>query len=249
MIDNNNTDFNMDFTMRIMSELVSYPYVLIKDYKRMGIDEKELIILLRMLHHYFAKGYLLLDDVCGEFDVSPDDAKIMLMPYINKNLIAESDADGHYSCSGVLNCYYEDWILDRRNPAGDYKDSPVKAAGMSAREKKLINALSKLYREFEQELGKNLSPMQSEEIRSWIETDKMPPDMIEEALRRSVMQEKRSFAYIKSILGKWRESGYKTLKQVIDNDIKPANIKTVEKKSNKTNVAKKSKYAEIYDKY
>ena len=88
--------------------------------------------------------------------------------------------------------------------------------------------------------------MQSEEIRSWLEKDGMPAEMIEEALRRSILQEKRSFAYIKSILKKWRDAGYKELREVLENDTKPAKSKS---RAGKKNTAGKSKYAEIYDKY
>ena len=75
-------------------------------------------------------------------------------------------------------------------------------------------SLIHIYHSFERELGNTLSPIQSEEIRSWLEQDQMPPELIEEALKRAVLQGKRNFAYIKSILTKWREAGYTTLDEV-----------------------------------
>ena len=81
----------------------------------------------------------------------------------------------------------------------------------------------------------------------------MAPELIEEALKRAVLQEKRNFAYIKSILANWRQSGYNTLAQVQENDVKPAakaKIKAAAAtgKSAKAK-SKKSQYNEIYDKY
>ena len=76
----------------------------------------------------------------------------------------------------------------------------------------------------------------------------MPPELIEEALKRAVLQEKRSFAYIKSILAKWREAGYATLEEVLKNDLKPLH-KGYAKPQAKRKESKKSQYHEIYDKY
>ena len=76
----------------------------------------------------------------------------------------------------------------------------------------------------------------------------MPPELIEEALKRAVLQGKRNFAYIKSILTKWREAGYTTLDEVIKNDLKPGK-KGSSKNQSKRGENKKSQYNEIYDKY
>ncbi|MCR5373644.1 MAG: DnaD domain protein [Solobacterium sp.] len=239
----NDINCNLDFAVRIMGELASYPYVIIKDYRRMGINEKELAVLLRILHPYFAKGKLTLGDVASEFGVTDEEAKVILQPFLDKGLL-KSGSRKSYSCEGVLNCYYEEWICEQRKPKT--QTGAVRSAGNCEAEKQLIRDLAGLYRRFEQELGKNLTPMQSEEIRSWLEKDGMPAEMIEEALRRSILQEKRSFAYIKSILKKWRDAGYKELREVLENDTKPAKSKS---RAGKKNTAGKSKYAEIYDKY
>ena len=246
-MNNKNFDISMNtgFAAKISGELATYPYILIKNYQRLGIDEKSLIVLLRILHPYYIKGSLSLDDVTREFSVSADEAKVILKPFLDKRLIEEYE-NGLYDCSGVINCYYEDWIAEKRNP------QPLQKAGISGpapKNNKLISDLAMLYRRFEQELGKNLTPIQSEEIRSWLEDDGLSADMIEEALRRSVLQEKRSFAYIKSILRKWREAGYADLHAVLDNDIKPARREGAKTGSHRSSDKRKSQYDIIYDKY
>lgn len=247
-MNNKNFDISMNtgFAAKISGELATYPYILIKNYQRLGIDEKSLIVLLRILHPYYIKGSLSLDDVTREFSVSADEAKVILKPFLDKRLIGECE-NGLYDCSGVINCYYEDWIAEKRNP------QPLQKAGISGsapkNENKLISDLAMLYRRFEQELGQNLTPIQSEEIRSWLEDDGLSADMIEEALRRSVLHEKCSFAYIKSILRKWREAGYADLQAVLDNDIKPARREPAKTGSSKSPNKRKSQYDIIYDKY
>ena len=77
-MNNKNFDISMNtgFAAKISGELATYPYILIKNYQRLGIDEKSLIVLLRILHPYYIKGSLSLDDVTREFSVSADEAKI-----------------------------------------------------------------------------------------------------------------------------------------------------------------------------
>jgi len=236
-----------EFAMGITREIASYPYILIRDHHRMGIDEKDLVTLLRILHPYFSCGSLTREDVAKEFGVTEDEARVIIMPFLEKGLLEENKKTKLITCGGIFDCYYEDWINSQRISGGSIAEE--RELLMPEKDRQLIKELAHIYRVFEQEMGRNLTPIQSEEIRSWMEKDDLSADMIEEALRRSVLQEKRTFAYIKSILRKWREAGYASLREVEENDRKPQTAAAVPRKANAAPKGKKSKYSEVYDKY
>ena len=233
---------------RMMTDIAAYPYALIRDYEVLGLEPAEALLLLRILHPYYSHGSLTLAAVAAEFAVSEDEAKIILAPYCEKQLLEVSPESANITCDGLLQVFDEKWISEERHKKASRSGKKTQNNNAPGIDKELIHNLTHLFHAFEQELGNNLSPIQSEEIRSWLEQDQMAPELIEEALKRAVLQEKRSFAYIKSILAKWREAGYATLDEVLKNDLKPSKRNNATGQG-KRGAAKKSQYNEIYDKY
>jgi len=238
----------IDFTQKVLAETASFPYIILRDYQALGLDEKELVTLLRILHPYFATGQLTLRAIAKEFAVTADAARVIVAPFINKGLLVEDPEGKCYTCDGIFTCFYERWIsCERQNKKAACGNAKSLVRQPSDAERTLAEQLAKVYRMYEQELGRSLSPLQSEEIRSWLEKDQLPPELIEEALKRAVFQEKRNFAYIRSILKKWRDAGFTDLATVLQNDRKPA--AAGKEKSVKQQDAKRAHYNEIYEKY
>ncbi|MGT2896180.1 hypothetical protein JavanS176_0009 [Streptococcus satellite phage Javan176] len=69
-----------------------------------------------------------------------------------------------------------------------------------------------LYKSFEQETGRPLSPIQQQELNYMLEDFR--PDLIQEALREAVSQGKANFAYIKAILNRWKSDNLLTVELV-----------------------------------
>jgi len=240
----------IDFTQNLLSETGGFPYIILREYQLLGIDEKELIVLLRILHPSLICGNLTLETIAKEFSVTPDEARIIVRPFLDKRLLEEDTEMHSFTYNGIMSCIFENWMNAQRNHKKAAQGRKPLVKEPPEEDKKLIRNLSRLYHAFEQELGKNLSPIQSEEITSWLEKDKLAPELIEEALKRAVLQGKRSFSYIKSILKNWREAGYEDLASVMTNDRKPdAKISGGKKENPKKNNSKKNQYLEIYDKY
>ena len=72
-----------------------------------------------------------------------------------------------------------------------------------------------LYKSFEAETGKPLSPIQQQELQYMLED--FSADVIHEALREAVGQGKTNFAYIQAILKRWKQDNLLTL-ELIRND-------------------------------
>jgi len=81
------------------------------------------------------------------------------------------------------------------------------------RQKKLEG---EVYRRFEQEFGRPLSPMECETIGYWLDEDHYDIQFIFLALREAVISGKLSLRYIDRILFEWKKNGFKTVEQIKD---------------------------------
>lgn len=76
------------------------------------------------------------------------------------------------------------------------------------------NPLNKLARQFEIEFGRYLSPIEREEIASWLSMDHYDPQIIEMALREAVLSQAYSLKYVDRILLNWQRHNLKTTAEV-----------------------------------
>lgn len=68
-----------------------------------------------------------------------------------------------------------------------------------------------LFKRFEQEFARPLSPMEIETISIWLDQDKYDVSLILLALREAVISSKLSLRYIDRILFEWQKNGIKTV--------------------------------------
>jgi len=71
-----------------------------------------------------------------------------------------------------------------------------------------------IFRLFEQEFGRFLSPMESETIAMWMDQDQQSPELIRAALKEAVLAQKMSLRYIDRILFEWKKKNVKSLHDV-----------------------------------
>lgn len=71
-----------------------------------------------------------------------------------------------------------------------------------------------LFKLFEQEFGRFLSPMETESISMWLDEDGHSTDIIRAALREAVIAQKVSLRYIDRILFEWKKKNVKSMADV-----------------------------------
>ena len=76
------------------------------------------------------------------------------------------------------------------------------------------NNSNDIFSKIEKEFGRTLSPTEFETINNWIE-GKVPIELIERALKESVLNNAPSIRYIDKILFEWNKKGYKTSSDVV----------------------------------
>ena len=76
----------------------------------------------------------------------------------------------------------------------------------------LNQEFANIYKSFEAEIGKALSPLQIQDLQYMLED--FSPELIHEALKEAVSQGKANFAYIKAILKRWKQDNLLTVELV-----------------------------------
>lgn len=87
-------------------------------------------------------------------------------------------------------------------------------AGQAEMHRHASNPIKNLVEEFERELGRLLSPLEIEDLQKTIQEDQVSIELIREALKEAVFNNKTNWRYIQAILRNWRREGITTLSQV-----------------------------------
>ena len=195
---------------------LNIPCMLLREYEQIGMNEHELVLLLRLLMLYYKKGSFMLSGMAAEFSINEDEAAALISPFVAKDiLLLVGEGREEYTLDGLFVQLYELWVLNKRR----LQKNAAQRARRADTQKRQLAELGQLYRVFEREMGRNLSPIENEKIGQWLEVDKQSPELIVEALRRSVLHGKASFAYIDKILFNWRRQNLHNSAEVELNEV------------------------------
>jgi DNA replication protein len=220
-------NLNSLFMQETIIDSLNVPCMLLREYEQLGLTEQELVLLLRLLLLYYKKGGCTVSGLAAEFAVSEDEAAALIGPLVSKDILQPAgDGREAYILDGLFVQLYELWVVDKRRMQ---KNAAQRARAVRAEAQKRQTAeLGQLYRVFESELGRNLSPIENEKITQWLEADKQAPELILEALTRAVLHGKASFAYIDKILLNWQKKNLHSAAEVKTGDA-PQSKKTAKK--------------------
>lgn len=125
-----------------------------------------------------------------------------------KKKLDDSVTSLHQSVTSLQDSYVEksreEKRRDRERVEVDKEQSPTPST--------LNQDFVNLYKSFEAETGKALSPLQIQELQYMLED--FSPELIHEALKEAVSQGKANFAYIKAILNRWKQDNLLTVELV-----------------------------------
>ena len=231
MVNTPDNFFFFFFAQFILQDCVLVPKSLLTNYRLLPLNEKDLLLLLRVSGPLFRNGHLTLKEASAELGVSPEEAAVLLQPLLAGGILGMDKAGRSYHANGLFRFLHECWLNEQRYAApgeqvGEQRTTPNREVA-----KDYVLTMSRLYRRFEAEFGRSLKYSENEQIRQWLEDDGLPADLVEEALRRAVLRNKGTLAYINSILRDWEKKGYKTLDQVLELDVKPEKQRKTAKRS------------------
>lgn len=186
---------------QLLRNQCSVPTKLLTSYKKLSIDETELVIILQ-IHRFLQEGkdFPTLSEISNSLTINEQKCAFTLRKLIQKELlIIESQ-------------------LNDQNQIGEYYsleplwEKLFKSEEIEETEEK-ENHIGTLFIVFEQEFGRPLSPFEIEMINSWLDEDSCEPALIKAALRESVLMSKLNFKYIDRILQEWKRIGIHSVEQ------------------------------------
>ena len=175
------------------------PKILFNNYKKLNINEEELVIII------------LIISLGNKIEYNPD------------IFVSELGMDKHRAMAIVNNLISKNVLSLEMVKNGRKMEEYI---SLSLLYDKLVNIVidiseednvkinNSIFTVFENELGKLLSPMQMETIKEWVTTYKNE-ELIVMALKEAVMNGAYHFNYIDSILNEWNKKGYKNKEDVL----------------------------------
>ena len=185
---------NIEKLIEVMKmKSIHIPLYLVKNYKALKIDEKELLIISVLMESDDIVDYAKIADYLNipEQDVLLSLTNIQEKGLLEIKLVKNSDGvmEEHVSIDNL----YSKLAL---NMIGEEK-----------------TAETNIYETFEREFGRTLSSMEYEIISGWLESH-YKEEVIIEALREAVYNGASNLRYIDRILYEWNKKGIKSASEV-----------------------------------
>lgn len=184
---------------------LSVPKVLLKHYRDIGLDEKQLVLLLNIyISIDEGRVFPTPEDLAKELSYTLEECAEILSQLIKKGFLQLCQSKDE---QGVLYEYYSLDSLWEKLLSFLFVEEEEER-----KEQKQTNELN-LYTIFEQEFGRPLSPIECEMLTMWLDEDHHRPEIIKAALKEAVISSKLNFRYIDRILFEWKKNGIETIEQ------------------------------------
>jgi len=185
-----------EVVLNVLKEQPMYiPKILFKNYKKLNITEKELILIICLIN----EGEKIVynpTNFAEELNFDKYEVMQLLNDLSEKNLI---DIKVENNKSGKKEEYiYLDFLYKKLFSILLDQNEVVEST---------IN--TNIFSLFEQELGRTISPMEVEIINEWGQSG-ISEELIKEALKEAIYNNVRSLKYIDRILFTWQQKGFKT---------------------------------------
>lgn len=191
--------------LRIWNEQgnVTISQLFFSHYKAINIKDEEAILLLHLIAYGEAGNHFPTpQNLVDRTHFNEHKVVSILQRLVQKGLI---QIDQHMDSNGVHYEYYafhRVWEL-----LMDYlEQEEIIADDEQSKEEE-----GEIYKLFEQEFGRLLSPMEYETIGMWFDQDKHSSSLIRLALKEAVLSQKLSLRYIDRILFEWKKKNIKTV--------------------------------------
>ncbi|MCT6811530.1 MAG: DnaD domain protein [Lactobacillus helsingborgensis] len=184
-------------------------------YPQLKIDDAEMIVIIQ-LEMFAQKGNFFPTDeqLAANTNLSVSEITALVQKLIEQNFLSIdqiSDKSGKIGNKYNLDQLYNqlDLLLEDKIKSGNKK------AGNNSSTSSVDNSpLTQLVRQFEIEFGRYLSPIEREEIASWLNVDHYDPVLIKMALREAVLAQAYSLKYVDRVLLNWQRHNLKTSSEV-----------------------------------
>ncbi|TGE32470.1 DnaD domain protein [Desulfosporosinus sp. Sb-LF] len=237
------------------SGVVAIPKYLLTHYKEIGLNDREMMVLIQILSEAETNPYPTITTLAGRMTASQSDIEEDVGRLVERKLLAierywnpiEQKWGNSYSLVGLIDELAELWAIERSRKLEEERNLK-KSQSLSQPTTTPTNpAMENLVRAFEQELGRLLTRLECENIDRWLSSN-FTEEIIIEALRRGVSAGIRNFRYLDSILREWEKKGLHTRAEIEAEDayFQSRQEKKLTKPKNSVSKTTTNKYENFY---
>ncbi|WP_108671158.1 DnaD domain-containing protein [Peribacillus acanthi] len=183
------------------------PSFLLTHYSKMGLNEKEMLLLLHLqFFHDQGNDFPTPDEIAERMSVSPFDCLNILRRLVQQGFVE------------ILEEMSDTSILGEKYSLMPLQEKMMQFFLLERNKLKNVTRLQSeesLYTIFEKEFGRALSPFECESLSMWMDEHENH-SVIKAALREAVISGKLNFRYIDRILFEWKRNGIKTEEQAVE---------------------------------
>ncbi|EON72433.1 DnaD domain-containing protein [Lysinibacillus sphaericus] len=176
---------------------IQIPQLFFQFYKELNIEDEEALIVVHLLaFHIEGNEFPTPNDLMSRLTMPSDAISSRLQRLMQKGFLEitrDVDAGGK-----IYEKYSVYPLWERIMQIIEMKEQKKSATTLRQEE-------GELFRLFEEEMGRLLSPLELEKIGFWLDEDKHSPALIKEALKEAVFAGKLSIRYIDRILLEWKK--------------------------------------------
>lgn len=205
----------------LLQGCTSIPNILLKYYRQMDITDTQMMMLIQMFRLQTEdKNIMPSPETLAEYlSLDLDQIIVELRNMQEKDIIVATEYYSPekdliltgYDLEPLLEKLSDVWACSKKKEIEDIQRILQTNATSTITPGNKEN-LSDLYRSFEEEFARPLSPMEVEQIRHW--SALLNRELILEALRRAVMMGKHNFKYIDSIILEWQKNNLRSTTEV-----------------------------------
>jgi len=187
---------------------VSLPILLFTEYKRIGLTEQELMLLMHIwiYQEKEQKPFPTVNELEERMNAKSERIVGMIEHLVRGGFLEiehEVDERGirceRFSLTPLLqqiaSSFMEKGAEESAAPSPSYEN---------------------MFQMFEKEFGRPLSPMECQMLGQWMDEDNYPEELIEAALREAVFCGKLNFRYIDRILFEWQRNQVRTAEEAVE---------------------------------
>lgn len=185
--------------------------LLLYNYRDLGLDESEFILILQLLSRDQQGKTVDLNEISQAMHLQDSQLGEVLRGLLEKKilrLVTKTDAAGKKYDKYDLSLLYAK-LFKFQNELQEKQ--VAKQAQTDAKS---------VYQGIEVEFGRPLSPMELQTIDLWLNMEKYPPELILLALKEAVLNQVYNLKYIDRILLSWEKQNIKTSADVLRNQQK-----------------------------
>ena len=186
----------VDKIINILKSNLNVPLILLSNYKKLKINEKELIILIYLMNQ--KSSVFNPQKISEDLNIEISEVLESIEVLSNADLI-------------TINTLKDNGLLEERI---DLSNLYNKLAYLNINEEDTKEDTTNIYDSFENEFARTLSPIEYELIKSWLDND-YSEELILCALKEAVYNGVKNLRYIDKILYEWNNKGIKTKEDVL----------------------------------